>query len=421
MVFIKLSLNLKTREKVSLKIELSVFQLNDHPFSEINEEDQMGELDYTVSYTFDNTARNLLEKIGFKYSFRYDNNVTKKQIETEGIFLFYDKSELFSIPYYSEPESIVTDYDKIISQPYDKLFWRENVVLLPSKESIELRNFFNENGVLLNFNSLSENNSLFKDKVIPWSKRRIFPYEINWKSITNNNVVSNPGGLKTRSKLYNFSVQIYLDRNAIKDSVYYIAETLIDIDKSYCHLKKANNTSCFLNLYFDQVEIIKEEMLKTLRNQEWEKDQVDSIFNHTQLILKKELKAYGLLSNHGKNEKILSFYADKVEKRLKVDNTLLLADQQLKDELNQIHREDRKAHIELYKFGNKLFKLEQYDNALTIFTKALELGDDNTWLYYNIGLTYSKLGDKTNACFLFEKCIELGKTIDPEVLQNCDN
>lgn len=419
--FFKAIIYLDKSKKQLVRIELLRSALRIHPFSEINEKDKMGNLNYQVSYTYDNSTRNQLEKVEFDYEFDYNNTIKVKRIKAEGIFLFYDKDALFDIPYYSEPKSLVTDYEKIISQPYNHLFWFKNKVLLPSKRSVELKNFFNENGVLLNFNTLTNHNNLFKNKIVPWSEKRLFPYEINWRSLSNRYVESESRGIKTTSKLYDLSVQIYLDRNVFDDSIYYNAKALIDLEKSYCFMNNNNNASCLINVYFDLAEIAKEKMLSVLNQKKWTKNQVDSIFNQTHLLMEKELKGLRLLSDHGKNEEMLGRYINKIKKNLHVDNSLLLADQEFKSQLDQILEKDKNAHIELYKYADALVEVERYEEAHAIFEQILELGDNNTWVYYNMGLNYLAMNDLVSACFLFEKCASVGKTIDPEVLKNCED
>jgi len=411
------------KKKQIIEIELFASNVKKHPFKEINQQDKLRNLNFHATYTFNNSYETSLRRIAFNYDFEYDNKLNRKQVNSNGLFLFYDKTTLFDLPYYSAPESFINDYDKIISQPYNDLFWTNNVILLPSKRLLELKRFFNENGVLLNFNKLTQYNSLFSNKIIPWSPTRIFSYDINGIDY-NFNVdpeLMDYHNLETTSQLYDFSAQIFLDRNVNQDSTSYIAQTLINIDKSFYHLKKNKNTTCFINLYFDQVEIAKRNMLSILNNKMWKKSEVDSIFQYTQYALNKNLKKYLNLVNHGKNEDQLILYIEKVKNNLQIDNAVLIEDEELKVILNNIVQTNKNIHIELYNYGSSLLKLKKYKEALDIFTKAITLGDKHPWLYYNTGLTYLALEDKNNACLFFDKSVELGEVIDIEVLKICND
>jgi tetratricopeptide (TPR) repeat protein len=267
---------------------------------------------------------------------------------------------------------------------------------------------------------LTQHNPIFSNKIIPWSKSRVYSKVIN--NDYNFNVDSqlmNYHNLVSTSDQYNFSVQIFLDRNIHSDSVYYIAKTLINIDKSFYYLEKNKNTDCFINLYYDQVEIMKNNMINSLNKKDWHKYQVDSIFNRTKIALDKRLEKYLNDVNHGKNENAIKRYIEKVNESIGIDNSILIEDEKFKRYINRAIQDDQNYNIKLYNYGSSLMKLNKYEEAINLFKQAIKHGDNHPWLYYNTGLAYYNLEDNENACLYFKKSSNLGEIVEPEYLEAC--
>jgi len=62
------------------------------------------------------------------------------------------------------------------------------------------------------------------------------------------------------------------------------------------------------------------------------------------------------------------------------------------------------SHIDgLFAEGNNLFKKEQYNNALDKYIEILDSGYENEELYFNLGNTYYKIGERGKAVLFYEK------------------
>ncbi|RLD23894.1 MAG: hypothetical protein DRI54_06790, partial [Bacteroidetes bacterium] len=402
-----------------VKIVLFENNLKKHPFIEINPNHALDSLNYYVAYTYKNDSTHLLQTIEFKYDFNYNNNIKIRKMNSSGVFLFYDQPHIFDQPYYADEEKIISDYDKIVFQPYDELFWKFNKVLIPSKKVLKYREFFNENGILLNYNELSEYYHIFRNKIIPWSKDRIFLFELN-NTVHSNVAVLSQSSSSTRitkvvSSNFNFSYQIYLDRNIFGGITFYNAETLINIDESFYIRNTNKNTTSFINIYFDLVEIEKRKLMQILENDEWNRNQVDSIYRSTIKKLEKDLNQYLKLVYYGVNEEDLLIYSEKVNAALNIDNTKLIIDDEF------MLADDGNKMIDVYNYGGTLFSEGRYHQSLEILLKAYNSGDTHRWLFYNLGLNYLVLNNKDEACWFFKKSEELGEDLDPYILKKCED
>tara|TARA_B110000046_G_C12993308_1_gene398848 strand:+ start:1385 stop:1945 length:561 start_codon:yes stop_codon:yes gene_type:complete len=183
------------------------------------------------------------------------------------------------LPYYTETSHELSDYDKIVTQPNNETFWSQNEVISPSRKTILYQQYFKRAGVLLNFDELSRYNTLFKNRIVEWSERRILIDEINSDEnyMVSRKYDAHNGSLQ--GDFYNLQAYIYLDRNLRNDSIFYLSKTLIDLEDSYYYYLEVNKyTACIINTYFDLIEFERRQMMVVLESRVWEKPQVDSIY-----------------------------------------------------------------------------------------------------------------------------------------------
>jgi len=406
--------------KLIKKITLFANNLKQHPFRAINSRDYLSNLNLKISYTYNSELPiNTLNKISFNYNFDYQTRNDKKGIATDGVFVFYDVNNPFDLPYYTTPENLDNDYQKIIGLPYNEAFWQTNTTVLPSEEQIQFKKFFAENGVLHNFHKLKDDNPMLETRIIPWSNKRIFLSTLNedvdYQVDLN---LSDHLNFKTISSLYDLSAQIYLDRNVVKDKAVYLSRTNINTNKSFYYLSTNKNTTCFLNLYFDQFEVTRRALMEKLNESEWTKDQVDSIFYATESKLKVSLSDYLKLVKHGNNEVHLGKYIDTIKTSLYIDNSVLIHDENTIAQLDAYSKTNF-TYVDYYNYGSALFKQGKYRVAKDILLKCLELDDTHPWLYYNLGLTDLYLGDTEAACKYFHKAIDMGESNVNVMMKHC--
>jgi len=412
-----------------IKIRLVQEQLKRHPFLEISKNHKLDSLDFDISFTYKRGVDKYLTKVNFNYEFKYDNTIENRLMSTRGVLLFYDEGNIFDLPYFSFNADL-TDYDKIVTQPYNSFFWEHNELVIPSAKMNENQKFFEEHGVLLHYNVLSEHNNLFKNRIKDWASDRIFLYQLNDGANYNvsESTMNNDHQLYTPSELYDFKYHIYVDRNAEIDSVDYLLRTLIDVDKSFYFNRININTNCFINVYFDLVEIEKRNIERSLKNWNWNITEVDSIYSASQLSLKRKLSTYIKEVEYGKNHNQLKKYVELIMRDLGVDNTPLLNfvnDFENYIDVNKTEgkmlSESSRLHFDLYNYGSALLSIGKTHNALEVLLEAYSLGDDHPWLYYNIALCYEQLGNTISACDFYNRCQNAGGHILREVFDSCDD
>ncbi len=393
-----------------VKIEVSQSNLKKHPFVEVDAGHKMDSLNFRMMYSFDNSDRQLLNKIEFDYDFYYFNTVTERRIGTQGVFLFYEKDTLFNLPYNSLKESSLSDYDRIVNQPHNPKFWDYNEVLSPSQKVMQTRAFFEQHGLLLNFSKLALFNSVFKNRIMAWNANRFRLYDINgdrnYQLSPEKLDISNKAII--RSQLYEFSYGIYLDRNDINDSTFYTSSTLINFESSFYYLKTNRFTESLINMVFDIVEIENRKMINTLNSQNWSLTQVDSIYMLTNRNAKRNVNQFIKKTEHGKEEENMLTYIHEIDSVLGVQNERLVRStfSMHEDELADYYIK------EVYNIGNALLELRKFEVALNVLKIGEYFGDTNPWVYYNLGICYFELDEIDLACENFKKAKENGETID---------
>jgi hypothetical protein len=404
-----------------VQIELDQTGLQKHPFVPIDPQHHMDSLNFNISYTFSNDGAQSLDKIAFSYDLKYNNRHQNRHMNSNGVFLFFEKNEKFELPYYSETSHKLSDYDKIVAQPYNEIFWSQNEVISPSRKTILYQQYFKRAGVLLNFNELSRYNALFKNRIVEWSKRRILIDEINSDGnymVSRKNDVHNTS---VQGNFYNLQAHIYLDRNVRNDSIFYLSKTLIDIEDSYYYLEINKYTACIINTYFDLVEFERRQMMAVLESQVWEKHQVDSIYAKSQKWLDDNLKFYLAEVDHGENARAVARFNKVIYGNLEIDNSLLIWSDYMAGTL-ETNANDMSAEpwIELYNYGTALMQIGEYEKALPVLLAAYEMGSRDPWLTYNIGLNYLKLNQIKKGCEFLSLAKELGEKIPEELTSECE-
>lgn len=407
-------------DETLLRVEFSKDDLRTHPFKEINPRDTIQRLDFFMAYNFDAKQQGL-EQIELNYRMDYKGVNGIKDIQTNGIFLFHEPHATFSLPLYSESVKLFSDYDKIVSQPYNNFFWSTNEAISPSKKKESYKHYFETHGVLLNFNELSTiSPKIFSDKLIPWSTDRIQLYHINdadafsvasqqAKDFHNKVIIS---------ELYELQAFIYLDRNASADSTHYEVQTLINLDESFFYLEQTPETVCFINLYYDLVEIHRRELAAQLQKDKPDISDMKKMYASAQLRLENELKTYLKEVERGNNEKALQYYIDKVHSALGIDNAFLIQDEEQWAQF-ALATEMPGPITQRYNYGSALINIGRYEDALIVLLEAEEMGDQHPWLLYNIGVCYLELGNDDLGCEYFKRSEDAGERLEAEILENC--
>ena len=404
-----------------LKLTLIDREAKKHPFAGVKENHKVEALNYRISYDFTGGSNQNLEKIEFDYDFIYNNGQAKGKVNTAGLFLFYDQNQLFDLPNYTEQATPLTDYDKIVSLPHNATFWKNNEVILPSEKTLRYLKFFKENGVLLNYNNLTYAYDFFEQKLLHWNEKRFFPYQLLGDDKAAPEAIKKKV-LFARAAPYTLAklpAQIYLDPNSNNGTASYFSKAVLNAEYSFYLLDKSKFSVCYMNVYFDLVEIERRKLDARLKEKAWTSAEVDSIHALAQTNLEALLHEFSEACNYGRKEAPLLPYIAQVKEALGVDNSILIVGDSAVAAFDTLGISKMNRCLTRYHYGNHLMDVGDYSTSLEVLHQAAKSGGEHAWLDFNIGWNHMKLGNNRQACIYFRRAKQLGHELPAEAENYC--
>ena len=240
------------------KITLSCPHAIRHPFMPIHKSDSILNIDLSITKTFKNIAnKSYFEHLDFNYHIRYKNELDSVyNINSIAVIQMYDFENLFILPLFSFQESGMGTYRKLNAFPFNEFFWMNHQELQMSDESKRNNAFYQDDEIVTNqtfFKSWIPNKSgFFEHPFIQWTGKRIF--------FRPNEQVFEPSKSKIIADRYNLEARPFIDYNYYKDSTHLLIKTIFDPFKSFYYLPLTPEVHCFINMYFDLMEINKAEL-----------------------------------------------------------------------------------------------------------------------------------------------------------------
>lgn len=232
---------------------------SDFPVHSLFPDNKMNRLDLEITRTYEEIEGILY----FKYiSYKYKANIllyrlnTNTTISTNAVLYAYNYSDVFELPRFDfgGADLAYSDYLRINGIPYDSTFWNNNIEFKLNDKVDYINNYFNDSTVIKNPRLFDQKNmgglAVLQFPFVTWSRNRV---SIN-KFIVNDNLRSSVNGV-VKSDLYNFNIQIFLDKNLLNDSLVLNTATVFSPYGSYYKMPIDTTTLCFINIYFDIVEI----------------------------------------------------------------------------------------------------------------------------------------------------------------------
>ena len=162
------------------------------------------------------------------------------------------------------------------------------------------------------FGSNLRNNGFFEHPHRAWSTNRIF--------LRTDPRNTNANTIYAVAANYDLEMQIYLDMNRDGDSLNILSATIFDPFKSYYFGEISSRTNCFVNLYFDLLEIERRKMMDKINASERTEKVVHRIYNKTMEDIAELKKQYLNEVNMGFNDKALMKWNGIVMEQLHVNN-----------------------------------------------------------------------------------------------------
>lgn len=310
-----------------LKIELFIHHTLQHPFRPLFPNAQILDADMRLTKVFDFQKDSLFtHHIDFDYVLNYFIEGQKRKVVSKGLMYFYDYHRPFlPILYPFNPE--LDDYKKISSLSYNESFWKDNQVLEYSDQMRAQQYFLANNGLTLNYDqplklrtdSSEEKARFFESNDLLWSAQQRL--SIMEDKIRNDTSGTGQGtDLHYRVNNYAFKANIYLDANVLGDSLQHYSVSVFDVHGSFYNLKTDHLTNCFLNIYFDLLEMERRKMEEAiaLNRNSW--PHLQACYNLAKQTIQETGLRYFKEVERGHNRKKLEEWNETVYKTLGIDN-----------------------------------------------------------------------------------------------------
>lgn len=316
------------------KITLTIFNTKLLPFLPLfKETGAIKDASMQITRSYQNTSgTNQPDHIDFNYQLNYQhihtsslvnkNTDSSFTLNCKGLMYFYDFGRPFITPYFRY-DNEMSDYRKITSLTYNEHFWTSNAGLVYSNKMRKGISYFKTNGILINYKNNNNTNfyegKLFENNYIIWSDKKRISLKKN-KLRNDTNLSKSSNGLSFITNQYRLKAQLFLDLNPVGDSIQHFSASIFDVYDTFYNLPEEPFTNCFINIYFDLVEIERRDMEKIITNSKFTIAQFDSLCKITQIKIEKKSLEYSGKVERGKNLKELEIWNNYVKQYLGIDN-----------------------------------------------------------------------------------------------------
>ena len=216
------------------------------------------------SVTIDNSDKDYptLARMSLDYSLRYieqqDSHKTSLSANAELIFYDFNRPYLNTLGYLGDQPN---DYQRIMSIPYDPVFWLHPGVTPESSKQSRFREFFAINGVLLNYKPGL--NSYVRSAYLPWtSDRNLECYELGTAPAGSKTVdIPASRGKNEQRKNSQILGLIMINPVVISDSLHISSVTMVNARGSYLNEIQSYRAAAFINTIFDLYELKRREIV----------------------------------------------------------------------------------------------------------------------------------------------------------------
>lgn len=303
-----------------LKVEMDCKSTAKHPFLPLGNIKSIESVALKINKQFkeiDNLQ--YLESVDFIYTINYlTQQGTALQSNTTCILKAYDYTNSFHLPLFEFAGNEVSDYRRINAAPYNAFFWNSSLLLQRTDMELLYHNLAQEDSAITQ-NQLFRNNThftkgFFESPYIHWSKNRIRIKPEKSHFANKHHKMSS-----AQSDMIQLKAQIYLDVNCNDDSLNILTATVFDPFNSYYKYPLDGKGLAFINIYFDLVEISRQELMKKIATVK-DIDLIYSSYHQANALLQEELKNYQQDVQRGLDTEGLREWNNYVYKHLGIDN-----------------------------------------------------------------------------------------------------
>ncbi|MEI7491693.1 MAG: carboxypeptidase-like regulatory domain-containing protein [Bacteroidota bacterium] len=234
--------------------------------------DRVDSVNLAWSVVFDNSDKEhpKVARMSLDYSLQYlekiDNRKTDLSANAELLFYDFSKPYLNTLGYLGDQPN---DYQRVMSIPYDSVFWINPGITPESRKQTQFRNFFRSNGVLLNYSPGL--NSYVRSVYIPWTaERNLEFYELGTSPPVSKRVyIPSGSGNNDPMKGSRILGLILINPVEVSDSLHLSSVTLVNARASYMSERQSYRATAFMNVIFDLYELKRREILNRFHTMQY--------------------------------------------------------------------------------------------------------------------------------------------------------
>jgi hypothetical protein len=232
-----------------------------HPFHPLDSTHRISHVDFQFVVVFKNIGKGkpVHDYIRFDYQMEYLTKQKAYTISSKSILALYDYNSGFSLPYcIGAPD--LSDYGKILSFPYNKLFWQRNYIIPATETALDYTRYFEQNGISVNYGESNAGVAFIPRPVLYWSP----DVRLAWNSIGKNNPGwihfagskrKKPDKEEVLSRKYFLDFQVFLDFNPEPDTCYYQSKAMLFLDNSFYEPERDSMALKAIELEFEITEL----------------------------------------------------------------------------------------------------------------------------------------------------------------------
>ncbi|MEM9023476.1 MAG: hypothetical protein AAGB22_07025, partial [Bacteroidota bacterium] len=305
-----------------LKVKLTGEDLTIHPFDPIWPSDTLKRVDLDITKTF--AARDgkmYLKKVDFNYRLHYQyGDGVRAEVTTDAVMYAYDYAQRFDLPHMEFSDGAYEDYIKINAIPYNRFFW-DNMDEFKVHDAAHTGHW--GQGASLDSRTMFLSNPAFERGILEspyvwWDEKRVF-FRGTARGVNDLSKYES----WAPAERYNLKVQFFMDLTQMRDSLHRMTGVVFDPYQSFFHYPNTPESNAFMNLYFDLMEIERQDLEARLHQPGMTVDRAKAIYKKHQQQARDVQKHFLSEVQRGTQRAPMVRWNDRVKARLGIDNLAL--------------------------------------------------------------------------------------------------
>jgi hypothetical protein len=304
-----------------IKVKLNCPNAILHPFLPLFATDSISKVAFQITKTFQLVQGKMtFQHVDFSYTIHYHNrNGENYPVTTSAILYAYDFDHRFQLPYFRFSDASTGDYKKINAIPYNAYFWKHNDELKLNTQHNENERFYEQPNAVTNTTIFEGNQYLDRGMLefpyVRWSKKRMY-----FRGQANSSAQDIASITGTLSVPYRLNGKLFLDINPYPDTLQIVTAAIFDPYDSFYRLPIDNTAHCFINLYFDLVEIQRRILENAIEHSDKKTATIEQIYKNNQADLDGITRQFFTDVEAGKEKGSMLKWNKFVFEQLQVDN-----------------------------------------------------------------------------------------------------